>query len=403
MTVVHIAILFFVLFTFGSHSTFAATHYVEKWGSNISPCSKNSPCLTIQFAIDQAKKNDRVIVGPGVYEENIVIDTNTNGPLEGLKLESTAGRYATIITPVMAGAILRISQSRVNIGKKGKGFTFQGTDEYPGMRGILMDDPTLSRFKIEGNRSVGNSGGGFDLEGSRFQVRYNILEGSGIACDYCERSLISDNKIIDAGADGMQLYSAWGSTIQNNVTSGSGTSGIKIDNESSVNPPNLSYKISNNVVELNNASGRGGFQLETMSRAIVRGNISMRNMGWGFALFTQEYGKPALVSNNLSMSNDDGGYRIGYSPSSSISKNSSAENEGPGFWIQESASLKFGLNNTYGNDGAGSNCGILNDALSPLTYLKHYFAAGDTECGDLLTGTFATKPSKINVRRAASL
>ena len=72
----------------------AVTRYVEIWGSNSSAnCPRTSPCQTIAFAISQSGPNDRIVVGPGDYTGGLLIPFVKSG----MKLESTAGRFGTII------------------------------------------------------------------------------------------------------------------------------------------------------------------------------------------------------------------------------------------------------------------------------------------------------------------
>ena len=75
-----------------SSPAIAANLVVAKWGVDSATCGNiNSPCLTIQQAVNNSSVRGKIAVHPGLYTENIAIST------EGLQLTSVAGRYATII------------------------------------------------------------------------------------------------------------------------------------------------------------------------------------------------------------------------------------------------------------------------------------------------------------------
>lgn len=114
---------FLLLLVFFNNS-FAGTYTVAKWGADSASCGGSSaPCLTIQQAVDNAGSNSKIIVQPGLYQENVNIIT------DGLQMESTGGRYSTIIQASdTSDHVLEINASKISIGKKGKGFTFKGSN-----------------------------------------------------------------------------------------------------------------------------------------------------------------------------------------------------------------------------------------------------------------------------------
>ncbi|MFN7037371.1 MAG: hypothetical protein ACK4SN_13520, partial [Bellilinea sp.] len=58
--------------------------------ATITVCSSGCDHTTIQAAVNAAGEGDVILVGPGTYEENIIIDKN-------IKLISSAGRTSTTI------------------------------------------------------------------------------------------------------------------------------------------------------------------------------------------------------------------------------------------------------------------------------------------------------------------
>ena len=65
------SLLFLFLF-FISFTALAADLYVATDGTNSGDCTDSeSPCLTVQYAINQSSDNDTVHVGAGTFTENI--------------------------------------------------------------------------------------------------------------------------------------------------------------------------------------------------------------------------------------------------------------------------------------------------------------------------------------------
>ena len=54
---------------------FSTNYYVETTGTDNPDCSQSSPCEHIQTAIDLTVDGDVVMVSPGTYVENILIET----------------------------------------------------------------------------------------------------------------------------------------------------------------------------------------------------------------------------------------------------------------------------------------------------------------------------------------
>ena len=400
--------LFFVfLFSLclaSSSALWAKTRYVDKWGNNANPCTKTAPCLTIQHVIDLAKKNDKIIVGPGIYNENLTIDTNVNGPLVGLKLESVAGRHGTIIEAAVAtDPVISVSQPKVQIGRKGRGFSLEGATSSDG---ILITTPTASRCKIEGNRSMGNVDG-FDLRGEKIQMRFNIAKGNstlGIYCLSCDQALIRDNRSIDNGSYGLYLAASDKATILRNVASGNAGENIYVASSSEF------AKVRDNVAEL--STSNDGIFISDADGAVIQGNISSRNGDsvdvFGFWIRQLDFNKSPVIKNNLSVAHNLEGFLLGpFSGlfNAKVEGNTSVQsgNEGIEILVGTSiATLKY--NNTIDNDNGGISCGLRNDSGSAITYTKHFFGGGDGECGTSpLNGTIATKPSPLKVRTAAGL
>ncbi|MGI9319527.1 MAG: right-handed parallel beta-helix repeat-containing protein [bacterium] len=393
--------LVFTLAVF-SQPSLAATLYVEKWGDDANNCTKANPCLTINRAKNLSKKNGRIVVGPGIYRENVWIGLNLNfEPLEGLKLESTAGRHATFIQAANSSFhTVNISQSRVQFGKKKKGFTVSGATT-AGNAGINIDNASVSNIRIEGNEARSNSDG-IVLRGEKILLQNNVATGNlvhGIECFTCTQVTIRDNIANRNLVNGMLIYFSSQVVIERNVASGNDGVGISTDTTSNTNR----LKIRDNVVTFNQNTGiRAG----DVGGGLVQGNIASQNVGHG--LFVRE--GPLLqggkVKGNLLVGNEISGIDFDDTDLSNIDaeKNTSVDNDGEGFLFSANGAPigSFKSNNSFANDEPGPNCGINNTSVQLLSYTSHFFSGDDVGCGPII-GTSAAKPSALQVRKASGL
>ncbi|MGI9317097.1 MAG: NosD domain-containing protein, partial [bacterium] len=337
--------------------------------------------------------------GPGIYNENVNSNMNLGAQsLEGLKLESTAGRYATIINaPNTSASVIRVWQSKVQIGKKGKGFTVTGAT---GRFGIEIATANASRCKIEGNRATANQYG-FFLQGERIQVRNNIAKGnssSGIQCNLCNQGLIRENHVTDSGIEGLAITNSAQATVERNIASENVGVAIVIGGDSA--------RVRDNVAELSTAGD--GILMADIDGALIQGNIAARSGGVspGFRLVQSNYNNPPQVKSNLAVGNVSDGFRLSGLLNAKVDGNTAVGNTDDGINIISGTTVSsLKTNNTYDNDTAAIfSCGIRNDSGNSVTYTKHFFGGGDTVCGAIVpTGTFATKPSPLKVKVAASL
>ncbi len=135
-----------------SISNLAATRYVEdSWGSDAGPndCrDRRAPCATIDYALDQAQPNDRIIVGPGSYEPPTTLSYGGN---QGIKLTSVAGAAATIIDATALGAahvVLIGFAPKGVLGQKRRGFTIIADNSVTGPMAWINQSEGA---RIEGN------------------------------------------------------------------------------------------------------------------------------------------------------------------------------------------------------------------------------------------------------------
>ena len=389
--------------TLASPQLYAKTLYVEKWGSNLNPCSRSSPCVTISHAIFQSKKNGRIVVGPGQYRENLTIDINIMAePLEGLKLESASGRYATIIEANNPNvAAISIQQSKVRVGRKGKGFTVMGTTA-SSLGEIDIPSNSTSRIIIEGNLVTGGWAGIY-ARGERTQIKNNIaLNNStyGIGMEEAPKGLVSDNTLI-GNWTGLFVTSTQDVTILRNLALNNTNRGLVSETSSAT----TGIKVKDNVATLN--SGRG-IWFGNVDGGTMQGNISSNNGDQG-VLLGRDAGSPgdtAQIRDNLSVGNVSPGFDV---PNDNFSqtrleRNGAISNGAEGFILDGIGVLVdlFRNNNSIANDAGGSNCGVYNTTGLPFEATNHFYGAGDVTCG-VVSGTPASKPARVRVTRASKL
>lgn len=385
----------------------AKTWYVEAWGEDITECgSKIDPCALISYVVENlADKSDKVIVGPGIYSDNIEIQEYSNGPLDGLTLESTAGRYGTIIVaenPYFP--VITIAQAKVRIGRKGKGFTLRGSDE----QGILVDGADFPSLKIEGNQATQN-GMGFSLQGDKIQVRYNIARSNtdeGIECSECPSANIQHNEAVGNGSSGLSLAGdAFKATVRNNKVGGN-FDGIYVSAEIGTEK----VTIKDNVMENNKGAG---LYSRRLAGGTIQSNIVTRYSGAG---------NPEDYEQGMEIRDDDGskvrynvvlgsevnGVLLDLSVATRFEGNSIVQSLGEGIKESGGEFELFKNNNTYLNDGSGGNCGIDTEVVD-FVYTRHFFAGDDVACVsglgtiDIDGSSTVDKPYAVKVNKARAL
>ncbi len=386
----------------------AATIRVEKRGDDTMTCgSKSAPCATIQHAVsERSRANDRILVGPGLYEENIEIDQNSSGQdLPGLKLESTNGLHTTVIRNGVANTnTISIHQPRVRIGKRFKGFTIGGADSV-GYSGIEVYTPA-TRSRIEGNRFILNDTG-MTVRGEKAQLRHNVAEMNnaiGILCIDCDRGTIRQNVSRENGDNGFQMTTSQEFSFSSNAATSNIGVGILMfaDNDG--------FKARDNVMEFNDSHG---MLLAEVDGARVQGNIALLNHGNGISVSHSLHNRPPVIEKNVAIFNDDVGMSMGNILQGKLNRNIAINNTIGMFAIGASSYASIDGNNTY---GSSDGCGISNATGGSLSYTRHYFGSAegpddvvdfdghDALCGAVLpTGTHSTKPNPFRANKASRL
>ncbi len=383
----------------------AKTINIELWGTNTPGCGGNAnPCGSFLAALFHAAPGDRIVVGPGRYQGSVII----GAPFSGLRVESRAGRFATIIESTGPGLeAVTIRASNVRFGRKGKGFTVTGASD-GGIFGILLDEPSASGIRIEGNRITGNDRG-LELSGNKLLVRHNLIDQNdvwGINCIGCINSRFEDNEIINNGDRGIRLIGGSENNIvrRNEIRNNQGMGIASTDSSTRL-------QVRDNAIVYNDGNG---VQLQRGGGSLMQGNILLYNGGNDLDFDQDAESGPTTIQNNLSVKSRYAAFEFREIVNGSFRNNLAvATRDEMAIRLEVDATFaNFSGNGSYGtHDG----CGLENESGFPLTFSRHHFGPGgepddspfdndglDGVCGtDTIDGTISQKPPafRANVAR----
>jgi parallel beta-helix repeat protein len=169
---------------------------------------------TIQQAVDAAKPGDTVLVAPGTYTENIVV----NKPL-------TITGNATVQAADSSKDVFMVTSQGVHID----GLTITG-----GASGV--DVANVSSCVITNINAHDNVRGVYLASATDSEVRHSNLanNGYGVYCDYASSSTIANNVATgekgtgDTLGDGIYMYYGGSNTVSNNDLSANHVYGISL-------------------------------------------------------------------------------------------------------------------------------------------------------------------------------
>ncbi|GEM_PF-2134198 len=257
ITFVITSLVFFAL------PAFSANWYVSAIGDDGGSGGLGDPFATIQHAIGASSNGDSIIVGAGVYVENI----NYSG--KRVVLYAPAGAAQTFIEAAVPTEAAVKFISGENAQAILHGFTVRGTSDAPGIR-CAASGPIIRYCTVTNCTNSGNGGGIVCVSGAAANIQYNTITqnrgliGGGI---YIE----SSNPII-----------SYNSFSQNSAVNGGG---IGVYNASM---PTLTY----NLFTYNEADLNGG-GLASMALSgptlMARYNTFYRNraVNYGGTIYTQ--------------------------------------------------------------------------------------------------------------------
>ena len=340
----------------------AKTLYVD-WNSSFidnSQCTKNNPCDSIGAALVQATKGSKIIVYPGWYSEQVVIDK------ENIKLESLAGPRNTFIAND-AAAIISVTGENAVIGKKGKGFGIWRDTESAENSTVAIHS-TANKIRIEGNHlwpfdfTYGSSQSGAIIElvgtdkatitGNWFEAAKN---GIVITSDEKASHLIQENEMYRMQGDCIRMTLNGGGSAKirkNNLNSCrvqegqnrmGDSHGILVDflgvtgkatiTDNVVQRTPIGYSVSggNHVLQRNqHTSGRTGYIFNDADKPQLRDSLTQFMEQ---AVFLNENVTNATINNNYFHANEVLVHeRMGTSSLKSFANNEIAQrSSGPGY------------------------------------------------------------------------
>ncbi len=311
----------------------------------------------IQSALDNFVWQDTLLVSPGVYEENLVLNSSVQNLVVGSMF-------------IITGDTLDIYQTSINGGGTGRVVTFEwGVDSTVIFAGFTIaggqggisclgeTNPVLSDLIITGNSTSNENGGGILLYGratlTNVVIEDNTSSGSGGGI-YLGGNVTLDNVIVrgnTAVGTGGGIYCSWNSSW----TGGSSTENLIIENNDAREGGGLYFwEVAHNQTPRNFAN------------FTATNNTANNDAGWG-ALGGGVFISHSYVTlNNASITGNEavwsgGGVYISYDSDVEISNANIAgnsANEGGGIYCWDESSLHLSDNVVVSENSASSGGGI---------------------------------------------
>ncbi|MGB9928009.1 MAG: NosD domain-containing protein, partial [Methanosarcina sp.] len=352
---------------------------------------------SIQAAINSAQNGDVILVGPGNYSENIVINR------VNVELRSASGNPDdTVITSNETGKNVISVVSRANF--KISGFTIKGAStDYS-----AIDLMSCRDCVVEGNKFVDNALGVYLRSSVNCAVRNNafsktntigigrginvqgsystVISGNtvsdhryGIYIAGSEGSIVSGNTVNQSLTNGIQLENTRNTILESNTVSSSGNKGIFLKDSGK-------NTLRNNVVSSNKGNG---IDIETSSGNTVSGNTISgysENITNIHGLFINTCRDNVVQSNT--MSTCEYGFAMRYSENNSIINNNAHDNT-RGYYISYTSSR----NTISGNKANSNNIGIVMERGANNNILQNNDASSNLVSGIALDNAYNNRLS----------
>jgi parallel beta-helix repeat protein len=234
----------------------------------------------VQDCLDSCSTGDTVLVGPGVYSENIVWPST-----QGIDLMSEYGVDMTYLDGGGTGRVISFNAA-LDTTTRISGFTIQNGYAIAG-GGIhcgLQVSPTITGNTISQNEAYFSGGGGISTDSASPVITHNIItnnsaplaSGGGIACAFNSNPTIDSNTITynTCAASGGGIY-IWvdcaptitGNDINNNMAYSGGGMGFRATHATATG----------NSVTNNTADRGGGIWFSVDDSSTIIGNTITSN------------------------------------------------------------------------------------------------------------------------------
>ena len=291
-------------------------------GSTVLYVHPDSTLNSIQVALDSCSAGDTVLVGPGVYYENVVWPY-----VIGINLLSEYGPDTTIIDGGKDGGVIHMSLMPVDSTTSIRGFTIRYGDAW--------------------------HGGGIYSVGGRPRITDNIIKDNISQWQSPKNILLDENERasgrLTAGPPprGGGIYTEWSSAvIVNNVISGN------ISHEGGgvacfCDAANIAPLVMNNTITDNMAHAGGGVYIDCpFTMTVVRDNLisdNTANVGGGLGCYYVINPLLRIVDNTIA--------------------GNSADSAGGGIWCYLASRPIIDSNTVFGNTGDGIYIGYNSSPL----------------------------------------
>jgi len=306
------------------------------------------PWESIQDAVNVASDGDTIILGEGVFEDNVIVNKR-------LTIKSKSGPEKTTVQAADPNDdVFSVTANSVNIS----GFTIKGARSY--RAGIKLD--VVERCNILNNIISGSYYGIYLEKSSNNTINGNNVSsnGYGVWLFYSDNNVLANNTVFGCWYQrGIYLTGSNGNILTDNTASNNGEYGIYL------------HFSNNDTLSDNNASNNGnhGIFLESSDNNILNDNIAMNNDLDGFYLHNSDVNS---LKNNTVLDNDRDGIRLYFSNNDLLSHNNVSSNSHQGIHLISSNNNTFDNNAAILNNYHGIALSFLSDN-NTLNYNDVYF------------------------------
>lgn len=245
------------LLLLGSSHINATDRYVDVAGSDSSDCS-SSPCLTLQYAIDQSVDGDNIYVAPGFYSVAGLATINKSLKLFGAQAGVDARSRSGAESVLSNSQGLSVASSYVIVD----GFTIQDSNVAAFTGYGMWLNPGISGTQVVNNIFTNNIVGlGLANQGDEALIEHNYFVGNNQSGAASGTGIYSDQYVSGPLSN---------VRINENTFESNQNAGIAFASEDAANPATNIY-ISNNAI---NNCGRGVYLFNVSYSALDNNTIS---------------------------------------------------------------------------------------------------------------------------------